>query len=202
MSKFLSFSFLFHLSLLALVLSHFHSPTHPHEHNDHEKSYVTINLSPKKLTQKKTAPKTKKLIKKTPKTKRISKSDFNASKILKTKTNENLYKPTPHAQKSSASSLSASKKQITSYKDELYFYIKNKRHYPPMAAKLKQEGTLKVSITILNDGKFETVKLLESSKHRALNDGTLKFLNQIAKFKPLPKNKTKEDFEVSIRYQL
>ena len=194
MSKFLSFSFLFHLTLLGLMLSHFHSPTHPHEHNDYEKSYVTINLS--KTDTEPTKTKKKEALKPPP---FEQKKDLFAKKAIKTseaKTKQEVANET----KTATSSTNEQVKQT--YKDELYSFIKNKRHYPPMAAKLRQEGSLRVLITILEDGRFEKVKLLKSSKHSALNEGTLRFLNKVAKFKPLPDNKTKENFEVPIRYQL
>lgn len=193
MSKFLSFSFLFHLTLLALMLSHFHFPIHPHEHNEYEKSYVTINLDKADLKPSKTKPrKTKKA---PPKQKKDLLGENKTPKSTDASNQEVV-------SKDSTEKKSSRNPEKQAYKDELYSYIKNKRHYPPMAAKLRQEGSLRVQITILEDGRFENIKLLESSKHRTLNEGTLNFLNKMAKFKPLPDNKTKENFEVPIRYQL
>ena len=213
MKKFFSISFFLHLIVLVLLLRHHFPQSHDESDN---KSYVTIYLSPppssistppfkgeargemkakKEAKAKKVAKeaKAKKVVKEA-KAKKVVKEEFERF-VRKQKINT-----TSQDVKTNSSNFSNIEK--ISYKQELYRYLKDKNHYPPMAAKLKQSGSLKVLITISKNGVFEKIALLESSKFRALNDGTLEFLNQIAKFKPLPKNQHSKTFEIPIVYKL
>lgn len=96
----------------------------------------------------------------------------------------------------------AGKKAKLDYKDELYHFLKNKNHYPPMAAKLKQTGKVRVKIKVKKDGSFEDVTLVHKCDHHLLNHGTLAFLKEVSRFKPLPDHLSTEVFEVPIVYEL
>jgi len=181
MNKFFSVSLFLHVTLAALLLSHFHTP---HQEKDH-KSYVTISLS---RASKVTPPKFKKIKKR----ERKKMLDKKTSKEKTTKT-EDL------AQSNLTEQIQTEKLE---YKDELYHFLKNKNHYPPVAAKLKQSGKVKVKIQINKNGEFRQVLLVEPSKFKTLNQGTLSFLNKVAKFKPLPEHLNSEIFEVPIVYEL
>jgi len=191
MKKFFSFSIILHLTLLTLLVSHFHLP---HIEENH-KSYVTISLSkgpsvsppkfqkpPEKLKSKKI----KRLLKRAEKkeTQKTDKENLEANKESLASNNQEI------------------QKEKLSYKEELYHFLKNKNHYPPIAAKLKHSGQVRVKIQINKQGQFERVLLVSPSNFKTLNDGTLSFLNKVAQFKPLPQNLNSETFEVPIVYEL
>lgn len=183
MKKFFSVSLFLHLAVAALILSHFHLPHQEENHN----SYVTISLT---KTPKVSTPKFKKTIKSKPK-KVLTKALENKASGPTSKTSETENSVTTNAQA-----------RKLEYKEELYHFLKNKNHYPPIAAKLKQSGKVTVKIKIDKSGVFEKINLTSPSKFKTLNDGTLSFLNKVAKFKPLPQNLNSETFEVPIVYEL
>ena len=170
MKKFFSFSLILHLTLLAILLSHFHLP-YIQEDN---KSYVTVLLSKEPYLSP-------------PKFKKSKKEDSLTKKIV--------------FDKESAVSSRLQKEKLD-YKEELYHFLKSKNHYPPLAAKLKHSGKVRVKIKINKSGKFEKIYLISPSNFKTLNDGTLSFLNKVAQFKPLPKNLNSKIFEVPIVYEL
>lgn len=183
MKKFFSASLFLHLTIVALFLSHFHAP---HKEESH-KSYVTISLT---KAPKVTPPKFKKKLNR--KRKKVVKKALTQKK-------EDSPLEEIESEHSTAEAIQTKKLE---YKDELYHFLKNKNHYPPIAAKLRQSGSVKVKIKINKSGLFENISLVSPSNFKSLNKGTLSFLNKVAKFKPLPKNLNSETFEVPIVYEL
>lgn len=183
-------SVILHLSLLVLVLSHFHLP-HKDKENTHN-YYVSIDIKTSDLSPSKKLKSSKNLVKTQ---KFISKLKPNAT--LK----NNTHLPNKNSKLANASAPPESPEKL-SYKEELYQFLKNKDHYPPIAAKLKHSGSVQVRIKINKDGKFIDVDLISPSNHKTLNQGTLSFLKKIAYFKPLPKLLKSQTFEVPIVYEL
>lgn len=188
MKKFFAVSAAFHLAIFAFLLSSFYKE----EKIPAPESYVTISLSkaPEILTSHTLETVKKKQIKKK---KVLDLADKIDSKNPEDETSEKT--------KASSNSSLAQKEKLT-YSEELYHFLKNKNHYPPIAAKLRHSGEVKVKIEINKSGQFQKVYLVTPSKFRTLNKGTITFLNKVAQFKPLPNNLNNETFEVPIVYEL
>jgi len=89
------------------------------------------------------------------------------------------------------------------YAQELTAYIEKNRFYPKKAWRLKKQGTVVISLTILNNGDFTDISLVETSNHPILDSSALSFLADLKKFKPLPgSNLKKRDYIVPIFYKI
>ncbi|BCD68715.1 energy transducer TonB [Nitratiruptor sp. YY09-18] len=80
--------------------------------------------------------------------------------------------------------------------------IEAKKYYPKIAKRLKQQGVVVVSFTILADGRITNVNILKPSKYKRLNNGAIETLQKIGKFKPIPKELGVDhlDIVVPIKY--
>jgi|GEM_PF-2960568 len=89
------------------------------------------------------------------------------------------------------------------YAQKLQSFIEKNRFYPQKAWRLKQQGTVVISLTILNNGDFSDLKLIEKSKHASLDKAAISFLEDLKKFKPLPNpNKKKQEYIIPIFYKI
>lgn len=89
------------------------------------------------------------------------------------------------------------------YAQELTAYIERNRFYPKRAWRLKKQGTVVISLTILNNGDFAGVRLIEASQHKILDASAVDFLTTLKKFKPLPNtNIAKREYIVPIFYKI
>jgi len=108
----------------------------------------------------------------------------------------------PKKIKSTLSRKGPSAKELE-YAQMLQVFIEKNRFYPRPALRLKQQGTVVVSLTILQDGTFSTISLIEESKHTTLNNAALSFLKDLEKFKPLPdSSKVKQEYIIPIFYKI
>lgn len=89
------------------------------------------------------------------------------------------------------------------YAQELTAYIERNRFYPKRAWRLKKQGTVVISLTILNNGDFAGIRLVEASQHKILDDSAVDFLTDLKKFKPLPNTSiAKREYIVPIFYKI
>jgi TonB family protein len=89
------------------------------------------------------------------------------------------------------------------YAQKLQVFIEENRFYPRPALRLKQQGTVVISLTILNDGSFADVKLNQKSKYAILDKAAVSFLKDLKKFKPLPDSKkVKQEYIIPIFYKI
>ncbi len=58
--------------------------------------------------------------------------------------------------------------------------------YPPEAVKENHEGAVKIEFKILKNGKVDGLKVLESSKHKELDDAIIHAIKSASPFLPLP----------------
>lgn len=95
------------------------------------------------------------------------------------------------------------KKVLNAYVVELKNYLEKHKRYPRIAAKLRQSGIVKVKLSILQDGTFKDIKVLDPSQYKSLNKSALNLLKELGSFKPLPKEfYPKEEFIIPIKYVL
>ncbi|WP_413283695.1 TonB family protein [Vibrio sp. MA40-2] len=87
-----------------------------------------------------------------------------------------------------ASSSEATNKNAASYISGLQRKIANSanRMYPKKAQRNNQQGVIKVSFYLLEDGTIEKVAIVEESKFTALNKAAVKAVKRVKKYKPLP----------------
>ena len=72
------------------------------------------------------------------------------------------------------------------YLHELRLYLEARKRYPALARSLRQEGMVKVSFELQNDGRIEDVRISQPSSHESLNRAAAQLLGAVEKFKPLP----------------
>lgn len=89
------------------------------------------------------------------------------------------------------------------YVDENFYYIKDlitgSIVYPRLARKMKWQGTLTVSFTVLENGAVENIKVIRSSGHSILDKNVIKTIKQVQPFPPPP---AAADFTMPIKYTL
>jgi len=89
------------------------------------------------------------------------------------------------------------------YGQKLQAFIEKNRFYPQRALRLKQEGTVKIMVTILKDGRFEKVEVIKPSSHKILDRTTQTFVSNLKSFSPLPnQNLSKQEFTVPVDYRI
>ena len=142
--------------------------------------------------------------KRTPRKKRVKKN-----KVLKGKTNfKKTKKQKPslgndqvNAKEIRAASNYFGKMGPASYGQQLVAYIANHRFYPRRAQAMQQTGTVKLRLTINQDGLFTNIEVIEESDFDILNRAAKDLITELGSFKPLPKkfNGSKK-FVVPIRY--
>lgn len=127
-------------------------------------------------------------------------SDKDLSKSIKTKT---IQKKTTKRIKTKTMSRKGPSLEELEYAQKLQRFIEENRFYPQRSWRLKQEGTVLIALTILNDGSFSNIELIEKSKHQSLNQAAVKFLENLKKFKPLPNPiKKKQEYLIPIFYKI
>jgi len=93
--------------------------------------------------------------------------------------------------------------QELEYAQKLTSFIEKNRFYPKQAWRLKQQGTVVVSLTVLKDGTFTNIKIIEQSRYKNLDKAALSFLKALKKFEPLPNiNKTHQEYVIPIFYKI
>jgi len=90
------------------------------------------------------------------------------------------------------------------FKQALMREIEKNKFYPKRAKRRHREGVVKISFTILSDGKLNSIRIQESSGHKSLDDAAMGAVAEIARFKPIPKELGRErwEFVVPLRYEL
>lgn len=133
----------------------------------------------KKQTVKKVEKKiVKRLVKKTPK------------KSIKPKLEK--------SNKATTQSLEKYKKHKEDYLTKLRAAIDENKSYPRLSKRLKEQGTVFISFTILKTGFFQDIKVLTSSGKKRLDKAALKSLQLTKNFEPFTKEIKKEFLNITI----
>ncbi len=91
-----------------------------------------------------------------------------------------------------------------SYISAIHFEIQKNRFYPKKAQRLRKEGIVWLSFTILKSGKVENITLKKSSGEEILDKSAIELINKIGKFSAIPEilNVDNWDFSIPINYNL
>lgn len=95
-------------------------------------------------------------------------------------------------------------------------YIKNeyiallKRHiekykfYPKSAKRLKQEGKVKISFILSENGEIKSPRIVQGCSYKRLNKAAIKLFDRVSRFKPIPKelNKSSWNLDIPIEYSI
>lgn len=93
-------------------------------------------------------------------------------------------------------------KKLTSYNSTILRKIARNKIYPIVARRQKQEGQVKLLLTIGKDGKVAEVLILEKSNFPLLDDACLKTINRSSPFPPLPEGESFFKTELFMDYKL
>lgn len=96
------------------------------------------------------------------------------------------------------------KKVMRSYLGALKRQLEKGKAYPATARRLKQEGTVRVRFTILDDGSLENIEIAESSRYSSLDNSAKEAVERMARFEPIPEilNKKSWRIEIPVKYKL
>lgn len=93
--------------------------------------------------------------------------------------------------------------RINQYAQQLNSFINDKKFYPRQAVRLRQHGTVKITMIIDQYGQFKDVKVTEMSRFPLLNKAAYELVSRLKKFKPLPTEYNDQArFTVPISYAL
>lgn len=87
------------------------------------------------------------------------------------------------------------KEQYVAYLRQL---IDERKIYPKNAKRLKQTGTVMVKFKVLEDGTVKNISIIESSGFDSLDQATKEVLENIGRFKALPKEMGDEPADVTL----
>ncbi len=85
-----------------------------------------------------------------------------------------------------------------SYLSKLRAVIERHKRYPRSAKRLRQEGIVRVEFEIRKDGRIFHSRILEGSRYKKLNRATLKILEDIGAFAPIPKELGKNSWKINV----
>jgi TonB family protein len=73
------------------------------------------------------------------------------------------------------------------YVTEIRSFVERKQYYPKKARRMRQSGAVEICLDIDHNGQFLDVHIKKASAYSALNNAALSLIQEISKFKPLPK---------------
>lgn len=90
------------------------------------------------------------------------------------------------------------------YMAELIMAIEQRKYYSRRAQRLRHEGKVVISFTVLADGTISNIRVQDSSGKSTLDSSGMKTLEKLAHFKPIPDEleRTSWDFSIPIIYSL
>ena len=72
------------------------------------------------------------------------------------------------------------------YLSQVHELVRRQQTYPPLSKQLKEQGLVKVQLTIAASGSLQKVELLEASPFKRLNDAAMRAVTRAAPFQPFP----------------
>jgi protein TonB len=95
------------------------------------------------------------------------------------------------------------KAQKDSYYSIIFAQIESKKRYPKKALRFRQEGSVKVSFSILKDGTLQAFKIIEQSEYNIFNKAVKKIFKKLKKF-PAPPHEigVPVDITITIKYDI
>ena len=131
-----------------------------------------------------------------------------ASIVKKVKPKPQITKPAPVKKakqiKKIIPKINKVKEAERNYRRKLNRLIAQKKTYPRKAKRMGQQGVVRVSFVVLNNGKIRNIKITKSSGSRSLDKAAKKLIQKISGLLPFSKSiKRKQwQFHININYRL
>jgi len=87
------------------------------------------------------------------------------------------------------------------YLSQIYQLVKRQQTYPIQSKKLKEQGLVKVLLTIDPSGSLKKVELIEKTPFKRLNDAAMQAAVRAAPFEPFPSEVSSESWKIAIPIQ-
>lgn len=104
-------------------------------------------------------------------------------------------------QVSSRQSLSQEAQSKAHYLSQIFELVKNQQTYPTLSKKLKEQGLVKVLLTIDSSGTLKKVELIEGTPFKRLNDAAMQAAVRAAPFQPFPSEVQSDSWKIAIPVQ-
>jgi len=99
-------------------------------------------------------------------------------------------------------SVSAQDYDLATWGERVYDAFASKQRYPKRALDAKLEGTVKVEVTVGQNGDIIGFKINQSSGHNVLDGSVLQILNRINPLPPLPEGLSSFNFKIPLRFNM
>lgn len=86
----------------------------------------------------------------------------------------------------------------TEYISKIAWTLNQKKEYPDLARRMRQQGKLKVRFILERDGRILNAEVIEQSKYENLNQAAKKLLTEIKSFEPFPQGVTDQQWAVTV----
>lgn len=84
------------------------------------------------------------------------------------------------------------------YLSQIHELVRRQQTYPPLSKQLKEQGLVRLQLTIASSGSLQKVELLEASPFKRLNDAAMKAVTRAAPFQPFPLEMTSAFWKITI----
>jgi len=91
---------------------------------------------------------------------------------------------------------------LSTWGERVYDAFASKQRYPKRALDAKLEGTVKVEVTVGQNGDIIGFKINQSSGHNVLDGSVLQILNRINPLPPLPEGLSSFNFKIPLRFNM
>lgn len=86
----------------------------------------------------------------------------------------------------------------TEYISKIAWTLNQKKEYPDLARRMRQQGKLKVRFILERDGRILNAEVIEQSNYESLNQAAKKLLTEIKSFEPFPQEVTDQQWAVTV----
>lgn len=188
--KFFLISTFIHISLFLFASREFEKDSKvlkPHVQPSTKVMHISLKIKPEDVRDP---------LKKVATIKKLKKS---IEKIVK-ETNNKIIKKTKERKQNSKI---LGEKELHQYFAEVRSFIEKRKYYPKKALKMRQSGEVEICIEIDENGNFHDIHIKTESRYKTLNIAALSLIQEISKFKPLPKEVGKKvTLNIPIKYAL
>ncbi len=101
-----------------------------------------------------------------------------------------------------APAVTAQDYDLATWGERVYDAFASKQRYPKRALDAKLEGTVKVEVTVGQNGDIIGFKINQSSGHNVLDGSVLHILNRINPLPPLPEGLSSFNFKIPLRFNM
>lgn len=188
--KFFLISIFIHVSLFLFVSGTFEKDSKilkPHVHSNSKVIHISLKIKPEDIRDpvKKVAA-IRKSIRKVVKETKAKKDSAIKKMMVRDKSSKII-----------------GEKELQKYFAEIRSFIEKRKYYPKKALKMRQSGDVEICVDIDHNGHFHDIHIKTKSRYETLNIAALNLIQEISKFKPLPKEIGKKiTLNIPIKYAL